>query len=87
MLVVQSSETWGLAVGMTGAVNVTVVTRVGFVLDMGRVDRNTAGPFFRGLVNFGVIRELGTSQIREDLGNGSRQSRLAMVDVSLMVES
>ena len=77
----------GLAVCMTRAVNVTVVTRVGFVLDVCRVDRDATGFFFRGLVNFGVIRELGATQIGENLGNGSRQSCLAVVDVSLIVES
>ena len=72
---------------MTRAVDVAVVTRVGFVLDVSRVDRDTARLFFGGLVNFGVTRELGTAHIGENLGNGSRQSCLAMVDVSLTVES
>ena len=71
---------------MTRAVDVTVVTRVGFVLDVSRVDRDTTGFFFGGLVNFGVTSELGTAQIGENLGNGSRQSCLAVVDVSLIVE-
>lgn len=72
---------------MTRAVNVTIVTRVGLVLDMSRVDRDTARFFFRGLVNFGVIRELGATRIGENFGNGSRQSSLAVVDVSLIAES
>lgn len=72
---------------MTRAVDVTVVTRVCFVLDVSRVDRDTARFFFGGFVNFGVTCELGTAQIGENLGNGSRQSCLAVVDVSLIVES
>ena len=72
---------------MTRAVNVTVVTRVGFVFDVCRVDRDTAGLFFRGFVNFGVIRELGAARIGENLGNGGRQSCLPVVDVPLIVES
>ena len=49
----------------------TVVTRVGFILDMGGVDRDTAGLFFRRLVNFGVIRELGASFVGKNLNDGS----------------
>jgi len=49
----------------------TVMTRVGFIFDVGGVDRDTASLFFRCLVNFGVIRELGTSFAGKDLGDGS----------------
>jgi hypothetical protein len=56
---------------MARAVNMTVMTRVGFIFDVGGVDRDTASLFFRRLVNFGVICELGTSLVREDLGDGS----------------
>ena len=49
----------------------TVMTRVGFIFDVGRVDRDTASLFFGRLVNFGVIRELGTSFVSKDLGDGS----------------
>jgi hypothetical protein len=53
------------------AVNMTVVTRVSFILDVGGVDRDTAGLFFRRLVNFGVIRELGASFVGKNLNDGS----------------
>jgi hypothetical protein len=49
----------------------TVMMRVGFIFDMGGVDRDTASLFFRHLVNFGVIRELGTCLVGKDLGDGS----------------
>jgi hypothetical protein len=49
----------------------TIVTRVGFILDVGGVDRDAASLFFRRLVNFGVIRELGTSSVGKNLGDGS----------------
>jgi hypothetical protein len=49
----------------------TVMTRVGFILDVGGVDRDTASLFFRRPVNFGIIRELGTSLVGKDLGYGS----------------
>jgi hypothetical protein len=56
---------------MARAVNMTVMTRVGFIFDVGGVDRDTTSLFFRRLVNFGVVRELGTSLVRKDLGDGS----------------
>jgi hypothetical protein len=49
----------------------TVMTRVGFIFDVGGVDRDTASLFFGSLVNFGVIRELGTPFVGKDLGDGS----------------
>lgn len=58
------------------------MTRVGFIFDVGGVDRDTASLFFRRLVNFGVIRELGTSLIGKDLGDGSGQGRLPMINVT-----
>ena len=60
----------GLAVCVARAVNMTVMTGVGFIFDVGGVDRDTASLFFRCLVNFGVICELGTSSVGKDLGNG-----------------
>ena len=60
-----------LTVCVARAVNMTVVTRVGFILDVGGVDSNTASLFFRRLVNFGVIRELGASLIGKNFGDGS----------------
>ena len=50
---------------------------------MGRVDCDAAGLFFRRLVNFGVIRELGAALVGENLGDGGGQGRFAMVDVAL----
>jgi len=60
----------------------TIVTRVGFILDMGRVDRDAAGLFFGRLVNFGVICELGPALVGENLGDGGGQGRFSMVDVT-----
>ena len=50
---------------------------------MSRVDRDAAGLFFRRLVNFGIIRELGPALVGENLGDGGGQGRFAMVDVAL----
>jgi hypothetical protein len=49
----------------------TVVTSFGFILDVGGVDRDTAGLFFRCLVDFGVIRELGSSLVGKNFSDGS----------------
>jgi hypothetical protein len=65
------------------AVNMTIVTRVGFILDVGGVDRDAASLFFRRLVNFGVIRELGTSSVGKNLGDGSGKGSLPMINVAL----
>ncbi len=54
---------------MTRAVNMTIVTRVGFILDVGGVDRDTTGLFFRRLVDFGVIRKLGAALVGENLSD------------------
>jgi hypothetical protein len=42
-----------------------------FIFDVGGVDRDTASLFFKGLVNFGIIRKLGTSLVEKDPGDGS----------------
>jgi hypothetical protein len=68
---------------MARAVNMTIVTRVGFILDVGGVDRDTPSFLFRGLVDFCVVCELGATLIRENLGNGSCQGRLAVIDMAL----
>jgi hypothetical protein len=61
----------------------TVVTRIGFILDVGGIDRDTAGLFFRRLVNFGVIRELGASLVGKNLSDSSGEGGLPMINVTL----
>jgi hypothetical protein len=48
----------------------TIVTRVGLILDVSGVDCDTTGLFFGRLVDFGVIRELGATTVGENLGDG-----------------
>ena len=60
-----------------------VVTRIGFILDMSGIDRDTTKLFFRRLVDFGVIRELGTPSVGKNLNDGSGQGRLSMANVTL----
>ena len=61
----------------------TVMTRVGFIFDVGRIDCDTTSLFFRRLVNFGIIRKLSTSFVGKDLGDGSGKGRLPMINVTL----
>ena len=55
---------------------------VGLVLDVGRVNGDTTGLFFRGLVNFGIVSELGTTLAGKDLGDRSGQGRFAVINVT-----
>ena len=55
---------------------------VGLVLDVGRVNSNTTSLFFRGLINFGVAGELGTTLAGKDLGDRSGQSGFTVIDVT-----
>ena len=69
-------------VSVPRAVNVCIVTVFRFVFNVGRVNRNTTGLFFRSRVNLvictGFATELG-GQYRRDC---CRQRRLTMVDVT-----
>ena len=69
-------------VSMARAVNVGVVTLLGVVLDVSGVDRDAAGLLFGGLVDAGVIHEVRIALQGQDLGDGSRQSGLAVVNVT-----
>jgi hypothetical protein len=68
---------------MARAVNMTIVTRLCFIFDVGRVDSDTSSLLFRCLVDFCVVCELCTALTGENLGNGSCQGRFAMIDMPL----
>ena len=63
-------------------VNVAIMSRICLILYVGRVDRNTTRFFLWSFVDFGVICEFCSSDVREDLGDGSRQRGLAVIDMS-----
>ena len=73
---------------MAGAVNVSVVTLVGFVLDVSDGNGNTAFALFGGLVDVGKCLELsrcgavGTVVFRQNLGNRGSQRSFTMVNVT-----
>ncbi len=69
-------------VSMTWAVNVRIVAVCGVVFNVCSVDGNAAFFFFRCLIN-GVICLIFSSTVhRQNLGDCSGQSRLAVVNVA-----
>ncbi|MGX1028744.1 hypothetical protein RKD38_003425 [Streptomyces ambofaciens] len=71
-------------VGVTGAVDVGVVTRLGLVLDVRDRDGDTALALFGSLVDLVERRRLVDVRVRvvQHLGNGGREGRLTVVDVT-----
>src|SRR5471032_2374486 len=69
-------------VGVPGAVDVRVVPVLGLVLDVGGVDGDAARLLFRRCVDLVVGLGLATEQLAQHRGDGRRQRRLAVVDVT-----
>ena len=69
-------------VGVSGAVDVSVVTVGRLVLDVSRVDRDAAGFFFRRSVDVGVLLGSRAARFGEDDRDRRRQRRLAVVNVA-----
>lgn len=69
-------------IGVTRAVDVSIVAVVGLVLDVGGGDGDTALAFLGGLVNGGVVEEVGVALLGLALGDGGGQGGLAVVDVA-----
>ena len=69
-------------VGVAGAVDVRVVALGGLVFDVRGRDRDAARLLFRRLVDLIVGGESCAAGFRQNLRDGSRQRRLAMVDVT-----
>ena len=72
----------GLTIGVSGAVNVTIVPVGGLVLDVCGVNGDTTSTLFRSLVNIAVVGELGASSLCENLGDGGSQGSLAMINMT-----
>ena len=71
-------------VGVAGAVNVSVVTSGGLVLNVGNGDRNAALALLGSLVDVLEGGEVGLAALglRQSLGDGSGQGRLTVVNVT-----
>ena len=75
-------------VGVTGAVDVSVVTGIGLVLDVSDGDGDAALALLGGLVDHvegsevSVRRAVGAVVLGQSLGDGGRQRRLTVVDVT-----
>ena len=67
---------------MTRTVDVCVVTSIGLVFYVGRIDRDTTRLFLRGLVDLRVVCELGRALVCEHFGNCSSKSGLSVVDMA-----
>ena len=69
-------------VGVARAVNVSIVTLVGLILNVGGVDGDTTLALLGSLVDAGVVLVLGLALQSQILGDGGGQSGLAVVDVT-----
>jgi len=69
-------------IGVTRAVDVGVVPVFGRVLDVGSRDSDTTLALLRSLVNGAIVEEVSKALLSLSLGDSSRESRLAMVDVT-----
>lgn len=69
-------------IGVARAVDVGVVAVVGLVLDVGGGDGDTTLPLLGGLVNRGILEEVGVALLGLALGDGGSQGGLAVVDVA-----
>ena len=70
-------------VSMAGAVNVSVVTLFGLVLNVSGVDRDTSCSFFRSVIDLVICHELVISvKKRESLGYSCGKGSLTMVNVA-----
>ena len=69
-------------VSVAGAVNVSIVTLVGLILNVSSVDGDAALPLFGGLIDVGIVHELGVALHSQNLGDSSGQSGLTMVNVA-----
>ena len=69
-------------VSMARAVNVSVVTSIGLVLDVSGVDRNTTSALLGSLIDVGIVHEVCVALQCQILGDSGGQSGLAVVNVT-----
>jgi hypothetical protein len=69
-------------IGVTGAVDVSIVAVFGLVLDVSSGDGDTTLALLGGLVNRGVVEEVGETLLGLALGDGGGEGGLAVIDVT-----
>ncbi len=69
-------------VSVAGAVHVSIVTLIGLILNVSGVDGDAALSLFGGLIDVGVVHELGVALQGQNLGDSSGQSGLTVVNVT-----
>ena len=69
-------------VSMARAVNVSIVTSVGLILNVSGVDRDTTSTLFGSLIDVGIVHEVCVTLQCQVLGDRSGQSGLAVVNVT-----
>ena len=67
---------------MARAVNVSIVTSVGLILNVSGVDRDTTSALLGSLIDVGIVHELCVALQSQVLGDSSGQSGLAVVNVT-----
>jgi len=73
-------------ISVTWAIDVTVVTGIGLVLNRGRVDGDTSGLLLRGLVDIGVVLEGCGALFREVLGDCGSQGGFTVINMAYTQE-
>ena len=69
-------------ISVSRAVDVSIMSVGGLVLDVGGRDGDSSGLLLGGLVDLVVILELSLTQRSQGLGNGSGQGGLSVIDVT-----
>ena len=69
-------------IGVSRTVNMAIVPVVGLILNVGRVDCDTASLFFRSLVDFCIAGEFCTTSAGENLGDCSSQGSFTVIDMT-----
>ena len=69
-------------VGVAGAVNVSIVTLVGLILNVSGVDRDSACLLFGGLIDLVVTHSFRVAQLGQNHRDSSGRGRLAVVNVT-----
>lgn len=69
-------------IGVTRAIDVSVMPLGGLVLDMGSRDGDSSSLLLRSLVDLGVVNELSSRLGREVLGDSGGEGGLSVIDVA-----